>query len=79
LTDWTLEQAAELVLEQMLELLDECDDEDTIRPQIVFDALAKTWAPHLDVASLDEGTTAGQIRERIQRARFALAQGARIP
>jgi hypothetical protein len=75
---WTLEQAAELVLEQMLSLLDGCDDDDTVRPALVFEALRQEWAPDLDVEPLGD-QTAGDVRRRLHAARRALAEGDLIP
>lgn len=78
MSDWTLEQAAELVMEQFVSLLDGCDDEDTVRPALVFEAIRKVWAPDTDVA-WDDAITAGEVRERTKAARRALAEGERIP
>jgi len=75
--EWTLEQAAELVLEQALYLLDGCDDADLVRPGIVLEALHKAWAPGVDVEWPE--LTAGEMRERIAVARLSLARGDRIP
>jgi hypothetical protein len=75
---WTLEQAAELALEQMLELLDGCDDDDDrVRPALVFEAVRRSWAPDTEVEPLD--CTAGELRERIAAGRLALARGEVIP
>jgi hypothetical protein len=76
-SDWTVEQAAELVAEQFIYLLDGCDDGDTVRPAMVFAALKEIWAPTTDVER-DDGITAGQVRERAAAARRRLAEGERI-
>lgn len=77
MSGWTLEQAAEVVLEQTLSLLDGCDDDDTVRPALVFEAIRQAWAPNAEVEPLD--CTAGELRERVARARRALAEGELIP
>jgi hypothetical protein len=59
---WILKQAAELVLEQTLELLDGCDD-DRVQPALVFKAVRRTGAPDTEVEPFD--CTAGELRERI--------------
>ena len=76
---WTLGQATELVLEQFVALLDGCDDDDTVRPALVFDALRQVWSPKTDVEAWDEEITAKQARERIADARRRLAEGELIP
>lgn len=77
--EWTLEQATELVLEQFVTLLDGCDDDDTVRPTLVFEAICQAWAPNADVEAWDETTTAGQVRSRLSAARARLAKGELIP
>lgn len=79
MSEQTLEQAAELVLELMLDLLDGCDDDDSVRPALVFEALRQAWAPHGEVEPLKDGTTAGEVRARAAAARAALARGELIP
>ena len=76
--EWTIEQAAELVLEQLLSLLDGCDDEDTVRPALVFEAVRQAWSPATE-ATLPDGMTAGELRRRLQAKRQQLAEGEKIP
>jgi hypothetical protein len=38
-SEWTLEQAAELIAEVMLTLLDGADDDDVVRPALVLEAM----------------------------------------
>lgn len=56
--EWTLEQATEVVLEQTLSLLDGCDDEDSVRPGLVFEAIRQAWAPQVECEPLE--CTAGR-------------------
>lgn len=79
MSEWTIEQAAELYLEQTLDLLDGCDDDDIVRPQIVWEALREVWAPGIDDVHLAADVTAGELRERANAARHALATGELIP
>jgi hypothetical protein len=74
---WTLEQAAELFMEQMLGLLDGCDADDSVRPALVFEAMRQAWSPETEVEPLD--CTAGELRKRLLVARKALADGDLIP
>lgn len=76
--EWTLEQAAEVVLEQFVTLLDGCDDDDTVRPALVLEALRQIYAPSMEV-KWPEGLTAGEMRERILDARRRLAEGEQVP
>jgi hypothetical protein len=69
----TLEQAVELLSEQILELLDGCDDGDTVRPDLVLEALRQVWAPGAKLRPLE--LTAGELRARIADARAGLARG----
>lgn len=78
MAEWTLEQATELAMEQFVDLLDGCDDEDTVRPAMVFEALRKAWSPNTEVGWDDE-ITAGQVRDRMRTARRRLAEGELIP
>lgn len=78
MSEWTLEQAAELCLEQFVSLLDGCDDDDTTRPALIFEALRMAWAPAQEI-DWPDNITAGQVRERTAAARKALADGAKIP
>ena len=76
LDEWTLEQAAEFLLEQVLDLLDGCDD-DAVRPELVLDAIHKVWAPQVEV---DWPTlTAGELRGYVASTRERLARGELIP
>lgn len=74
MSDWTPEQATELALEQFLFLLDGCDDDDTVRPAMVFEAMRQVWAPKVD-RFWDDSITAGEVRQRAAVARRRLAQG----
>lgn len=74
---WTLEQATQLVHEQMLSLLDGCDDEDTVRTAMAWEAIHFAWSPKTAFEPLPEGMTAGEVRANIRRALARLAQGAR--
>jgi hypothetical protein len=76
--EWTLEQAAELVLEHFLELLDGCDNDDVVRPALVLEAIRQAWAPAATIEPLGE-VSAGEIRRRLLAARAGLARGERIP
>ena len=76
--EWTAEQAAELLLEQFVMLLDGCADEDTVRPAMIFEALRQVWAPATEAAWNDE-LTAGQVRALTAAARRRLADGELIP
>jgi hypothetical protein len=75
--EWTLEQAAELCMEQMLALLDGCGDDDSVRPGLVMEALHQAWAPLTEIEPLE--ATAGEVRAGILNARRALACGEMIP
>ena len=77
-TEWTVEQATELALEQFVTLLDGCDDDDTARPAMIFEALRLLWSPKTEI-EWDDTITAGQVRERMQVARRRLAEGELIP
>lgn len=79
MSGWTVEQATELALEQFVTLLDGCDDDDTVRPALVFEALRQAWAPKTVVEAWDDEITAGQVRERMQAARRRLAEGELVP
>jgi hypothetical protein len=70
---WTLEQATELALEQFADLLDGCDDEDTVRTALVFEAMRQVWSPSMS-PEWDESITAGQMRQRIAAGRRRLAE-----
>jgi hypothetical protein len=76
---WTLEQATELVMEQFVSLLDGCDDDDTVRAGMIFEALRQAWAPNTPVEAWDETITAGDVRRRLAAARHRLAEGELIP
>jgi hypothetical protein len=78
-SEWTVEQAAEVCIEQLLYLLDGCDDEDTVRPALVFAAVAQAWAPQIADEFDPLDCTAGEFRQRLRRARQGLAEGERIP
>jgi hypothetical protein len=65
--EWTLDQATELVMEQALVLLDGCDDDDSVRPDLVLEALRQIWAPGAELPPLD--ITAGEFRRRVAAAR----------
>lgn len=78
-SEWTLEQATELALEQFVALLDGCDDDDTVRTSMVFEALRQAWAPKTDLEAWDEEITAGEVRSRVSAARRRLAEGELIP
>jgi hypothetical protein len=69
---WTLEQAAELVLEHLLEFLDGCDDDDRVRSALAIEAVRRAWAPDIEVEPFD--CTAGELRERIAAGRSTLAR-----
>jgi hypothetical protein len=71
--DWTAEQAAEFFLEQVLTLLDGCDDDDLVRPQVVWEALQKAWVPKQPLTVLPDDMTAGEMRRRTRHARRELA------
>lgn len=70
---WTLHQAEELVLEQFIDLLDGCEDDDVVRPEMVFQALRAVWHPSFEGEWV--AITAGEIRTRVNAARARLAAG----
>lgn len=74
MSDWTVEQAAELALEQFVYLLDGCPDDDTVRPALVFEALRIVWHP-TTLVGWDDTITAGEVRRRCAAARARLAEG----
>lgn len=76
---WTVEQAAELLVEQILELLDGAgaDDDDVLPPRLVLEAVTAIWAPGY-VVDWPE-LTVRELRERMRRKRAELAAGERIP
>lgn len=69
--DSMLELAIDTVLEQFVALLDGCDDDDLVRPEMVFEALREAWAPRYDGEWPE--ITAGEMRSRILAARGRLA------
>lgn len=78
MSEWTVEQATELAMEQFVSLLDRCADDDTVRPAMIFAALREVWSPTTEIA-WDDGITAGEVRERVIAARRRLAEGELIP
>jgi hypothetical protein len=62
-----------LVFEQFIAMLDGCDDDDVVRPQMVFEALRDAWAPAY--AEDFPEVTAGEMRARIMASRARLAGG----
>jgi hypothetical protein len=76
--EWTVEEATELFIEQALDLLDGCDDDDTVRPQLVWEAICSAWSHAGELPPLEE-VTAGEMRRRLRRARGSLAEGQRVP
>lgn len=78
MSQWTVEEATELFVEQALDLLDGCPDDDVVRPQLVWDALCDAWSHSVEVPALEE-VTAGEMRRRLRRARQHLAEGQRVP
>lgn len=79
MSEWTLEQVTELLLEQMLSLLDGCADDDVVRPQLVWEAMHKAWVPTWKIEPLPDDLTAGDLRSRVQQARHDLAAGELVP
>jgi hypothetical protein len=79
--EWTTEEAADLFMETIAVLLDDAADDDAVRPAIVWEALCDAWAPGLDEKwrTIDEGMTAGELREHVRWARMQLAAGETIP
>lgn len=78
MSDWTIEQATELALEQFVYLLDGCDDDDTVRPAMVFEAMRKEWAPKGEFL-WDKSITAREARVRLAALRGRLAAGETVP
>jgi hypothetical protein len=76
--EWTVEEATELFVEQALDLLDGCDDDDDVRPALVWEAVCRSWAPSLPAFPLGD-VTAGELRRKLRGVRAELAEGARIP
>jgi hypothetical protein len=70
--EWTVEQAAELLFEQVVTLLDGCDDDDTTRPALVLEALRQVWSPNAEIIGLED-ISAGELRRRMLQARARLA------
>jgi hypothetical protein len=60
-----------------LALLDGCDDDDVVRPELVLRAINQAWSPKT-VVDWPE-MTARELRERIAAARLGLAKGEKIP
>jgi len=76
-SEWTIEQAAELLLEQVLDLLDGADDDDVVRPEMVLKAVNQVWSPG-HIVDWPE-MTARELREAMREKRSALAGGEKIP
>lgn len=75
---WTLEQATELAMELFVDLLDGCEDDDTIRPALIYEAIREVWAP-THARDWDPTITAAQVRAGMRNGRARLAAGERIP
>jgi hypothetical protein len=70
--DEEIRQAAELIAEAMLLELDGVDDDDTVRPRMIWEALHEDFGR---AASIPPEITAGQLRARLHEARGRLARG----
>lgn len=73
----TLEQAAEAVIEEFLTLLDGCDDDDTVRPQLLLESLRDAINPDMEIP--ESGLTAREVKARLREGRRWLAEGETIP
>jgi hypothetical protein len=72
-SEWTLEQAAELYCEAILLGIEGADDDDVIRPRLVVEELARLSGVDPDGLDLPEVTVA-EVRRRMQAGRAQLGE-----
>ena len=69
----TPEEAGDLLAERILAALDGCDDDDVVRPAMVWAALEDVGWRNVSADELD-GMTVGEMRAKMRAWRTALAE-----